>query len=188
MTSKASALNIRRDKYINFPGRINKIIAKMSENEGLCSEPTDIAMTVLDVANKCLCADSEIFRGAAKLLRSMWSTGMNIAICMNLVIRYFPHLDRIEFILPMFAVELICMFIVGCLVALYIRGKIKHRTFLIPYKLFDFIFSGVNAGLMVYAREEIVLNTWEDYTAVILTASDILDPIEIIIACCWKSD
>ena len=159
----------------------------MPEEEGLCSEPSDIAMLVLDVFDKCFCKDNDIFRCAAKLLRSMWSTGMNIAICMNLAIRYFPELDRIEFILPVFAVELICMIIVGCLVAAWFRGVVKHRTFLIVYKTFDFIFSAVNAGLMIYAREEITLNTWEEYAAVAITALDILDPIEIIIACCWKS-
>ena len=160
----------------------------MPEDEGLCSEPTDIAMLVLDVFDKCFCKDNDIFRGAAKLLRSMFSTGLNIAICMKVAIEHFSQLDRVEFILPVFAVELLCMFIVGMLVFFWIRGSVEHRTFLFVYKTFDFIFSGINAGFMIYARDDLKFETWEDYAVVGLTALDILDPVEIVIACCWKGD
>lgn len=107
---------------------------------------------------------------------------------MNVAIKHFPQLDRVEFILPVFAVELICMFIVGMLIFFWMRDQITHKTFLIVYKSFDFIFSAVNAGFMIYARDEIKLETWEDYAVVILTALDILDPVEIVIACCWKEE
>ena len=152
----------------------------------ICSEPSDIAMTIIDLVSKCCGEDNYVMKWAAKLLRVMLSTALNIAICTNFVIRYIPVLNTVAFILPMFLVELICLFVVGMLLRGVMVGSVKQRTFIIVYKSLDFIFSGVNAGFMIYEREKINFSNWEEVAAVALTGLDILNPIEAVIACCWS--
>ena len=150
----------------------------------LCSEPSDITMKTMDFLSKCCCDDDEIFRWAAKLLRVMLSTALNIAICMTFVITYIPALNTYAFLLPMCIVELVCLFVVGMLLRGVMVGSVKHKTFIIVYKCLDFLFSSINAGFLIYEREKLDFNNWEHIAAVVVTSLDILDPFEVVIACC----
>ena len=150
----------------------------------LCSEPSDITMKTMDFLSKCCCDDKGRIRWVAKLLRVTLSTALNIAICTTFVILYIPALNTVAFLLPMFIVELVCLFVVGMLLRGVMMDSVKHKTFIIIYKCLDFLFSSINAGFLIYEREKLDFNNWGHIAAVVVTSLDILNPFEVVIACC----
>ena len=156
-----------------------------TENETY-SEPSDIALSVIGMVSKYCCVNKRGLKYAAKMVRVSLSTALNIVICSLFVRAFMPELQTAVFYAPMALVELILLIVEGLLLRGVMVGTVKQRTFLIVYKSCDFIFSGVNGGFMIYEREKMNFTQWEQTTAVVITAIDLLDPIEIVLACFWK--
>lgn len=155
------------------------------ENETY-SEPSDIALSIIGMVSKYCCANKRGLKYAAKMVRVSISTALNIVICALFARAFMPELQTVVFYAPMALVETFFLVVEGLLLRGVMVGTVKQRTFLIVYKSCDVIFSGINGGFMIYEREKMNFNQWEQTIAVAITAIDLLDPIEIVLAYFWK--